>query len=150
MQNLVRYIPKRTRTYRELKIHHWSNLVCKSRHYLLYRLPKINLVYLCCVNFLVCTMEHRSIVIQLCYVSASHVYCLSWFQSSCGAVGTTAAQNAECCWAKQSCAEPSGERRHQRKARYGGSQMSTFNEDTKVCTALPVVVSSQVKALQLS
>lgn len=57
--------------------------------------------------------------------------------SSRGAVGTTAAQNTECCWAKQSCAEPSGERRHQRKARNGGSQMSTFCEDTKM-PALPV------------
>jgi len=121
----------------------------QSWHHLLYQLPKIQLVYLCCVNFLVCAMEHRNIVVQMCHVSASHVCCCSWFQSSRGAVGTTAAQNTECCWAKQSCAEPSGERRHQRKARNGGSQMSTFCEDTKVCTALhvPVVISSQGKVL---
>jgi hypothetical protein len=54
------------------------------------------------------------------------------FQSNCGAVGTAATQNSEYCWAKQSCAELSEERRHQKKSTKGCCQNSTFNEDIKV------------------
>lgn len=46
-------------------------------------------------------------------------------------MGTAAAPTADCCWAKQRCADLSGGRRHQRKAR-NGRQSSAINEDTKM------------------